>query len=90
MLGIISLAAVLIFLLAPSGIADYTVVGTSYWHETRDRLLLKTAYEYNNIEEIKNFPAELGDWRGYDFRYPEGNYSPTQPGGINGSPLSAS
>ena len=74
MLGVISLAAVLIFLLAPAGIADYTVVGTSYWHETRDRLLLKTAYEYNNIEEIRNFPAELGDWRGYDFRYPEHVY----------------
>ncbi|MEA1866305.1 MAG: exosortase-associated EpsI family protein [Euryarchaeota archaeon] len=74
MLGVISLAAVLTFLLAPAGIADYTVVGTSYWHETRDRLLLKTAYEYNNIEEIKNFPAELGDWRGYDFRYPKEVY----------------
>lgn len=67
--GIILLAGVLIYLLAPSGIADYTVVGTSYWHETKDRLLLKTAYNYNNIEEIKNFPTALGDWRGYDFRY---------------------
>jgi hypothetical protein len=67
--GIILLAGVLIYLLAPSGIADYTVVGTSYWHETKDRLLLKTAYNYNNIEEIKNFPTSLGDWRGYDFRY---------------------
>ncbi len=67
--GIILLAGVLIYLLAPSGIADYTVVGTSYWHETKDRLLLKTAYNYNNIEEIKNFPTTLGDWRGYDFRY---------------------
>jgi len=73
-LGILLLAGVLIFLLAPSGIADYTVVGTSYWHETKDRLLLKTAYDYNNIEEIENFPTELGGWRGYDFRYPDSVY----------------
>ena len=72
--GIILLAGVLLYLMAPSGIADYTVVGTSYWHETKDRLLLKTAYNYNNIEEIKNFPTTLGDWRGYDFRYSEGVY----------------
>jgi len=72
--GILLLAGVLIYLLAPAGITDYTVIGTSYWHETKNRLLIKTAYDYNSLEEINRFPTKLGDWRGYDFRYPDSVY----------------
>jgi len=73
--GILLLAGVLIYLLAPAGITDYTVIGTSYWHETKNRLLIKTAYNYNSLDEINRFPTKLGDWRGYDFRYPDSVYT---------------
>ncbi|MDY6964987.1 MAG: exosortase-associated EpsI family protein [Halobacteriota archaeon] len=72
--GIILLAYVLIGLLAPEGIADYTVVDTSYWRETENRLILKTSYEYNNKTEIERFPTTLGEWNGYNFRYPGSVY----------------
>lgn len=75
MIGIISLSYVLIFLLAPKDIADYTVADTEYWRETDNRLLLKTAYEYNNKEDIRDFPKNLGDWKSYDFKYPDAVYT---------------
>ena len=72
--GLIALAFVLIALLAPQDIADYTAIDTSHWRETNNRLLLKTSYEYNNITEIEDFPESLGSWNGYDFSYPERVY----------------
>ncbi|MDY6959196.1 MAG: exosortase-associated EpsI family protein [Halobacteriota archaeon] len=73
-IGLIALAYVLIALLAPQDITDYTAIDTSYWRETDNRLLLKTSYEYNNISEIEGFPESLGKWKGYDFSYSERVY----------------
>ncbi len=72
--GILAFSSVIILLLSPKDIADYTIADTSYWHETENRLLLKTSYEYNNIENIKTFPVNLGEWKGHDFRYSEDVY----------------
>lgn len=74
-MGILSFSYVLIFLLAPKDIADYTVADTEYWRETEKRLLLKTAYEYNNKEDVQAFPKTLGAWKSYDFRYPDYVYT---------------
>jgi hypothetical protein len=65
---------VIIFLVAPKNITDYTITDTDYWHETRNRLLLKTAFEYNNKEDIQSFPKTIGEWKSYDFRYPNWTY----------------
>ncbi len=54
--------------------ADYTVADTEYWRETGNRLLLKTAYEYNTKEDIQAFPNSIGDWKSYDFKYPDAVY----------------
>lgn len=75
LIGIISLSYIAIFLLAPKDIADYTVVDTEYWRETENRLLIKTAYEYNNNEDIQAFPKNLSDWKGFDFKYPDNVYT---------------
>jgi hypothetical protein len=75
LIGIISLSYVLIFLLAPKDLADYTVADTEYWRETENRLLLKTAYEYNSKQDIQAFPRNLGDWKSYDYRYPDAVYA---------------
>jgi hypothetical protein len=64
----------IIFLMAPKDVIDYTVTDTDYWHETGKSLLLKTAYEFNNEEGIKSFPATLGVWKSYDFKYPDSVY----------------
>lgn len=74
LIGILSLSYVFIFLLAPKDITDYTVADTEYWRETNNRLLLKTAYEYNSMDDIKAFPKTLGDWNSYDFKYPDSVY----------------
>jgi hypothetical protein len=73
-IGLIALSYILIFLLSPKDITDYTISDTEYWRETGNRLLLKTAYDYNNITEIQKFPQELGDWSGFEFKYPESVY----------------
>lgn len=64
----------MIFLLSSKDITDYTIVDTEYWRETSSRLLTKTAYEYNNIDNIKSFPKTLGDWNSFDFRYQDSVY----------------
>lgn len=74
LIGLISLAYIIIFLLAPKDITDYTVVDSEYWRETGNRLMIKTAYEYNNKMDIEKFPKELGGWKGYDYKYPESVY----------------
>lgn len=65
----------MIFLLAPKDIADYTVADTSYFSETNNRLLIKTAYEYSNKKDIQNFPVNIGNWKGSDFRYSDSVYT---------------
>lgn len=65
----------MVFLLAPKDITDYTVVDTEYWRETGNRLLIKTAYEYNSKEDIQTFPKNLSDWKGFDFKYPDYVYT---------------
>ncbi len=75
LIGILVLSYVLILLLAPKDISDYTVADTAYWRETENRLLLKTAYEYNNKEDIRDFPINLGNWNSYDFRYSDSVYA---------------
>ena len=60
--------------MAPRDIADYTVADTEYWRETGNRLLLKTAYDYNNKEAIQAFPKQIGDWKSYNIRYPDAVY----------------
>lgn len=74
LIGLVSLAYIIMFLLAPRDITDYTVVDTEYWRETGNRLLIKTAYEYNNKMDIEKFPTELGAWKGYDYKYPDSVY----------------
>ena len=74
LIGILSLSYMIIFLVAPNDITDSTITDTDYWHETRNRLLLKTAYEYNNKEDIQSFPKTIGEWNSYDFRYPNSTY----------------
>jgi hypothetical protein len=73
-IGLIVLSYILIFLLSPKDVTNYTISDTEYWRETDNRLLLKTAYDYNNITEIQKFPQELGDWSGFDYKYPESVY----------------
>ena len=55
LIGIIVLAYILIFLFAPHDIVDFTVVDTEYWRETENRLIVKSAYDYNNKESIELF-----------------------------------
>lgn len=74
MIGIILFSYIIIFLLSPKDIADITIADTEYWSETKNRLLVKTAYEYNSKEDLQDFPQVLGDWKGYDFRYDETVY----------------
>lgn len=73
-MGLISLSYVLVWLLSPQDITDYTVVDTEYWRETKNRLLTKTAYEYNNKEDIAKFPKNLSDWKGFDYKYKDSVY----------------
>lgn len=75
LIGIIYLSYVIIFLVAPKNVIDYTVTDTDYWHETGNSLLLKTAYEYNNKEAIRSFPTAIGKWKSYDFTYPDFVYN---------------
>jgi len=74
LIGILSLSYVVIFLMAPRDIADYTVADTEYWRESENRLLLKTAYDYNNKEAIQVFPKQIGNWKSYNIRYPDAVY----------------
>lgn len=74
LIGIVSIAYILIFLLSPKDITDYTIVDTEYWRETSHRLLTKTAYEYNNKEDIKLFPKTIGEWKSFDFKYKDTVY----------------
>lgn len=55
--------------MAPKDITDYTAADTEYWRETGNRLLLKTAYDYNNKTDIQAFPKVIGKWKSYDFKY---------------------
>lgn len=73
--GILSISYIIIFLLAPEDIANYTIADTEYWRETKNRQILKSAYEYNNKEDIQKFPETLGEWKSYDFRYPDEVYT---------------
>lgn len=74
MAGILLLAYIVIFLVSPKDITDYTIADTEYWRETGNRLMLKTAYEYNSKEKLDVFPKTLGEWRGFDYNYPESVY----------------
>lgn len=74
LIGIVSLAYILIFLLSPKDITDYTVADTEYWRETNNRLLLKTSYDYSSNESIRSFPKIIGDWKSFDFRYKDAIY----------------
>ncbi len=74
LIGLISLAYILVFLLSPKNITDYTIVDTEYWGQTKNRLLTKTAYDYNNKESLQAFPKNLENWRGYDYKYSENVY----------------
>ena len=74
MIGIILFSYVFIFLLSPKDITDYTITDITYYGETKNRLMLKTAYEYNSKEDLQAFPKLLEDWKGYDFRYDENIY----------------
>lgn len=65
----------MVFLLSSKDVTDYTVVDTEYWRETKNRLLIKTAYEYNNKEDIETFPKTLGDWKSFDYKYKDNVYS---------------
>lgn len=74
MIGILLLSYVSVLLLSPEDISDYTVADTEYWRESGNRLMLKTTYDYNSKEQVEAFPKTLGEWKGSDFRYPDGIY----------------
>jgi len=74
LIGIILLVYVLIFLFAPQDIMDFTVVDTEYWRETENRLIVKSAYDYNSKESIEQFPPVLGNWSSFDYSYSESVY----------------
>ena len=74
MIGILLLSYVSVLLLSQEDITDYTVADTEYWRESVNRLMLKTSYDYNNEEEVKAFPKTIGEWKGSDYRYPDGIY----------------
>ncbi len=67
--GIIAFSAALLVILAPEGIAEYTVIDIAF-HKTEHRLIGKTTYNFNNASEIAKFPKRIDGWRGIDFRYP--------------------
>ncbi|MCX9084243.1 MAG: exosortase-associated EpsI family protein [Candidatus Methanoperedens sp.] len=75
LIGLISFSYILIFLLAPKDVADYTVADISYLYESKNRLLIRTAYEYSNKEDIRSFPMNLGNWNGSDFKYSDSVYA---------------
>lgn len=72
-MGIIWMSFVLIFLLAPKDIAEYTVVDVAF-HKTEYRLIGKTVYNFNNISDIERIPKDINGWEGIDFRYPKRVY----------------
>lgn len=61
----------MIILFSPKDIADYSIADTEYWRETDNRLLLKTSYEYNDKEDIQKFPRTIGEWKSFDYKFPE-------------------
>lgn len=71
MIGFLILSYVTIFLLSPRDMTDYTIADTEYWRETGNRILLKTAYNYNDRYSVESFPETMGEWKGSDYRYPE-------------------
>lgn len=73
MLGIILFSGALLVVLAPETIAEYTVIDTAF-HRTDHRLIGKTAYNFNNITQIREFPREIGGWSGMDYRYSQNVY----------------
>lgn len=75
LIGILSLSYIIIFLLVPKDITDYTIADTEYWRETQNRLLLKTAYNYNDKDSIASFPKNIGEWKSFDYRYPSNVYA---------------
>lgn len=75
LIGVLSLSYILIFLLSPKDITDYTVADTEYWRETNNRLLLKTVYDYSSNESVRSFPKNLSDWKSFDFRYKDAVYA---------------
>ena len=72
-MGIVWLSFVLIFLLAPKDITEYTVIDIAF-HRTEYRLIGKTAYNFNNVSDIAKIPKKIDGWTGIDFRYPERVY----------------
>lgn len=71
LVGILTLSYVIIFLLSPRDITDYTIADTEYWRETENRILLRTVYDYNDKYSVESFPETMGEWKGSDYRYPE-------------------
>ena len=75
LIGIISLSYIIIFLLAPKDVTEYTIVDTEYWRETENRLLTKTIYNYNDKDNVASFPKTIGEWKSFDYSYPEYIYT---------------
>jgi hypothetical protein len=70
--GIILMAHILVFLLSPTNIMDFTVVDSEYWRESGNGQIVKSGYNYNDKESIEQFPMQLGEWTGYNYYYPDG------------------
>src|SRR3990167_10000700 len=75
LIGVLSLSYVIIFLFSPKDVTDYTVADTEYWRETKNGLLIKTVYDYNDKDSIISFPKFIGEWKGSDYRYPDFVYT---------------
>lgn len=74
LIGILSLSFVVILLMAPKNITDLSIADTEYWRETEKRVMLKSAYDFTNKENIQPFPKTMGDWSGYDIIFPDAIY----------------
>lgn len=75
LIGILGLSYMIILLLSPKDITDYTIADTEYWGGTNNRLLLKTAYDYNNKDNVLLFPQTIGEWKSFNYRYPDYVYN---------------
>jgi len=71
--GVVWLAVVAMFLMAPSGLTNYTMIDVAF-HRTPYRMIGQTAYNFNDPNDIKRLPHKIDGWRGVDFRYPERVY----------------
>lgn len=73
MAGVVWIAAVAMFLLAPANITNYTVMDVAFY-KTPYRTIGQTSYNFNDPKDIRRIPYRIDGWKGVDFRYPKRVY----------------